>query len=318
MKKILVLVSMLIVAAACTMQPAGNSNMTANTNNGGEMKSTAAPSEADLIAKEKSAWDAFKKKDADAFNKLLTTDYVEVIDTGVKDKAKSIEGMKDFELTDVSFSDWKMTPIDKDAALLTYQVNNVKGQFKGQDIPPGPYYEASVYVNRNGEWQGIYYQETLSQKMPPPPPAAEKKSASSPATAPAKPPETGPDPIANEKIVWDLFKAKNWDGFASLLAPEFMEVEASGVYDKAGSVKSVQDMGGDMSEFEQSDWKAVPFDDDAKLVTYTIMMKGPKPETEYHSTIWINRGGKWLGLYHMGTPAQAATGTPTASPAKKM
>jgi hypothetical protein len=215
--------------------------------------------------------------------------------------------MKDSEISDITYSDWRITTIDKDAALLTYSVM-VKGKFKGEDVPPGPYYEASAYVNRNGEWLAIYYQETRSEKMPPMPNAA-KTPASSPAT-PAKPAETGPDPIANEKIVWDLFKTKNWDGFASLLIPEFKEVEASGVYDKTGSVKALQEMPGDMSMFELSDWKALPFDDDAKLVTYAVTAKGPKPAKDYHATIWVKRDGKWLGLYHQGTPEM------TAEPAK--
>ena len=312
MKKVLTLVSLLVLASACATQPAGNGNTTANANKTGETKSMAGPAESDLIAKEKAAWDAFRKKDADAFKKLLTNDYVEVLDAGVIDTAAALASMKDTEISDVTYSDWKMTPIDKDAALLTYSVT-VKGKFKGEDVPPGPYYEASTYVNRNGEWLAIYYQETRSEKMPPAP-AAAKTPASSPA-APAKPAETGSDPIANEKIVWDLFKAKNWDGFASLLTPEFREVEASGVYDKTGSVKALQEMPGDMSQFELSDWKALSFDDDAKLVTYTVTSKGPKPEKEYHATIWIKRDGKWLGLYHQGTPEAKAA---PPKPEKKM
>jgi hypothetical protein len=313
MKKILLLVSLLTLVAACANQPMENKNMTSNANTGKDMKSMAAPSEADIIAKEKAAWDAFKKKDADAFGKLMTADYLEVVDAGVMDKATSIAGIKDFDVTDVSFSDWKMTSIDKDAVLLTYKATGVKGKYKGEDIPPGPYYEASAYVNRKGDWQAIYYQETLSAKMPPPPPAA-KKPASSPAGAAAKPAETGADPIANEMIVWDLYKMKTWDGFGALLAPESMEVEATGVYDKAGSIKGVQEM--DASQYDLSNWKSLAFDDDAKLVTYTVTMKGPKPEKEYHSTIWINRGGKWLALFHQGTPA--ATAAEPKSEPKKM
>ncbi len=306
MKKVLVLVSLGILATACATQPAGNSNTTANANKGGEMKSTAAPSEADLIAKEKGAWDAFKKKDFESFKKVLAPDYIEVTDSGLKDTAATGASMKDIDITDVNFSDWKMTPIDKDAALLTYKVT-VKGKYKGVDVPPGPYYEASAYVSRNGEWQAIYYQETLSQKMEQPP-APAKKETSSPATG--APPATGSDPIANEKIVWDLFKARNWDGFASLLVPEFVEVEPTGVYDKSGSVKGLQEMPMDMSQFELSDWKALSFDDDAKLVTYTVTTKAPKPMKDYHATIWVNRNGKWLGFYHQGTPEAAP---PTAA-----
>ena len=313
MKQILALVSLLVLAAACVAPPPGNSNSSANANKAPETKSAAAPSEADLIAKEKSAWDAFKKKDADAFKKTLAPDYVEVIDTGVKDTAAAVAAMNDIAIEDVTFSEWKMTPINKEAALLTYKVT-VKGKFKGEDVPPGPYFEASAYVNRNGEWLAIYYQETQNKKMEGPMPSPSKKPSSSPAASPAKPPETGSDPIANEKIVWDLFKARNWDGFASLLAPEFMEAEATGVYDKTGSVKGLQEMTGDMGQFELSDWKAVSLNDDAKLVTYTVTAKGQKPEQEYHATIWVKRDGKWLGLYHQGTPEATE---PAAKPEKK-
>ena len=314
MRKILALVSLLVLAGACATQPPANKDTATNANNANkpaETKLTGAPSEADIIAKEKASWDAFKRKDADAFGKLVTADYVEVIDTGLSDKAQSIAGMKNFDISDITFSDWKMTSIDKDAVLITYKVN-LKGKYQGEDVPPGPYYETSAYVNRNGDWLAIYYQETLSAKLAPP--AAQKKPA--PPAAPSSPPATGADPIANEKIVWDLFNARNFDGFASLLAPEFKEVEDTGVYDKAGSVKALQESM-DASQFVLSDWKALPFDNDAKLVTYTVTMKGAKPMKSYHTSIWISRDGKWLGVYHQGTPEAAAT-TPAKPETKKM
>src|SRR5262249_4478353 len=143
MKKIFLVVSLLALASACATEPSGNKDMTANANKPGEMKSTAPPSEADIIAKEKAAWDAFKKKDTDGFGKMLTTDYFEVTDNGVMDKAATISSMKDVELTDVTFADWKMLPIDKDAVLITYTAN-VKGKYKGEAMPPGPYREASA------------------------------------------------------------------------------------------------------------------------------------------------------------------------------
>ncbi|HEV8590320.1 MAG TPA: nuclear transport factor 2 family protein, partial [Pyrinomonadaceae bacterium] len=297
MKRLFVFVCFLVFVAACT--PMANENMT-NANKGTEMKSTAPPSEADMIAKEKAAWDAFRKKDADAFKKMLAPDYIEVLDSGTKDTAESVAGMKDFELSDVTFADWKMTTVDKDALILTYSVK-VKGTYQGKAVPEGPYREASAYVNRNGEWLAIYYQETLAQPeqpMPPPPPAKEGTKAASPM---AKPAETGPDAAANEKLVWDALKTKNYDAFASYLASDSMEIEADGVYDKAGSVKGVQ--GIDLSKAELSDWKTVKFDDDASLVTYKVKVPGRKPDTEYHSTIWVKRDNKWQALFHMGTPA---------------
>jgi hypothetical protein len=303
MKKILALVSLLILAAACAPQPSGNKDVTANANSNAnkspEMKTSAAPSEADIIAKEKAAWDTFRKKDADAFDKLVAADYIEVTDTGVSDKAATIAGMKDFDLSDVTFSDWKMTPIDKDAVLITY-IATIKGTYKGKDIPPDPCRESAAYVNRNGEWLAIYFQETrIPKETPSPAPKEAPKESPKAATATGTPGQPGPDATANEKLVWDAFKARNYDAFASYLADDFKEVEADGVYDKAGSVKGVQ--GFDASKSELSDWKTVKFDDDASVVTYVA--KIPGAPTAYHSSIWVNRNGKWVGLFHQGTPA---------------
>ena len=299
MKKILVLVCFLLIAiAGCTPQPTVNNNTVANANQPADTKPAAAmPSESDIIAKEKATWDAVKKKDWDAFGALLASDYIEVLDSGVHDKAASLEGVKDFDLSEVNYSDWKMIPIDKDAAIITYSVT-VKAKYKGEDVPAGPYREASAWINRNGQWLAIYYQETIASKEPPPPPPAAEKKAPAASPAATKPGEASSDVIANDKMVWDLFKSRNYEAFAALLAPEFMEIEPTGVYDKAGSVKGVQEM--DANLFTLSDWKATKFDNDASLVTYTVTFKGQK---DYHSSIWANRNGKWLALFHQGTPA---------------
>jgi hypothetical protein len=309
MKKLIAGVCFLVLFAAC--QPVANENMT-NANKTPETKAVAPPSEADMIAKEKASWDAFKRKDADAFKKMLAPEYTEITGNGVHDLAATVSGMNDVTLTDVTFADWKMTTIDKDLVLLTYTTTQ-KGSYKGEAIPEGPYRHAAAWMNRNGEWLAVYYQETMTSKEPPPPPPAATPKVS-PASSPAKV-ETSDDVIANEQLVWELFRTRNFDAFQTLLAPEFMEIEPIGVYDKAGTVKGVSEM--DASQFELSEWKAVKFDADAGLVTYTVTMKGPKPQKDYHATIWAKRDGKWLGFHHQGTTAAAAPAA-SASPDKKM
>jgi hypothetical protein len=298
MKKILVLVSLLLLAAACTTEPGPNTNMSSNTNTAAPK--TAAPSEADIIAKEKAAWDAIKQKDYAAFGNMLASDYVEVTDQGVMDKAGIVADVKDFIPTDLTFSDWKMMLIDNDAAILTYSFTQ-KATYKGKDLPPGPYHAASAWVNRDGKWQGFFYQQTPVTKMPPPPPAssASPKANTAAATPAAKPLEAGPDPIANEKMVWDAFKSKNYDGFASLLDAAFIELEGPAVYDKASAVKTVAEV--DFAEFELAEWKSGKLDDDAMFVTYLVKATDTKMDQERHSTIWAKRNGKWLALLHIGT-----------------
>jgi hypothetical protein len=302
MKKFLVLVSFLVLAAACTAEPPAN-NQPANTNKA-ETKSTAPPSEADMTAREKAVWDALKKKDMDAFGAMLATDYMEVTDNdGVLNKAEIINHLKDLTVNDVTYSDWKLLPIDNDAVILTYSVN-IKGTYKGKDFPPGPYRAASVWVNRDGKWQAFYYQETMVKKpattpSPAPTPKETPKSATAPA---AKPLEMGPDAVANEKAVWDSFKTRSYDAFADILAPEFVELAPDAVYDKAGTVAGVKMMDG--AKFDLSEWKGVKIDDDASLVTYLV--KGPGGAQERHSSIWAKRGAKWLALLHVATPVEKA------------
>jgi hypothetical protein len=305
MKKILILVCLLTAAAGCSTAPAGNKDVTtnanaANANKGAETKSAGVVSESDIIAREKASWDAIKNKDWDQFGKTLASDYFEVLDDGVHDKTATVAGIKDFDLSEVAFADWKMVPIDKDAVILTYAAT-VKAKFKGDMVPPGPFREAAVYVNRNGEWVTVFYQETLARTAPPGPSPAASEPAKPAASPAARAGESGSDVTANEKLVWEALKTKNTEAFASYLANDFMEIEADGVYDKAGSVEAVRSV--DFSKSIVGDWKSVKFDDDASLVIYSVKMPGSKPETEYHSTIWVNRGGKWQALFHQGTPA---------------
>jgi hypothetical protein len=307
MKKILALASFLLIASACTNQPT-----TTNTTTPASTPATksAAPSEADAIANEKAIWDTLKKKDLVAFGNMLTNDYIEVGDDGVFDKAAIIADVKNLDLTEATFSNWKTIPIDNDGVILTYDTQ-LKGTFKGQPIPAGTYHSAAVWVNRDGKWQDFFYQQTLVKTEPPPqaPPAA-TKSAAAPA---AKPGVTGPDPIANEKIVWDLFRARNTEGFGTLLDPGFVEIEENAVYDKAAAVKGAEF---DASMFSLSEWKAAKVDNDAALVTYLVKSTDPKMDPQRHTTIWANRGGKWVALLHMGTTVAKA---PVAKPeAKKM
>jgi hypothetical protein len=321
MKKIFALISFLsflVLAAACTTEPTTNTG--ANSNANMSMTKTAAPSEADIIAKETATWDLLKKKDYDAFGNLLASDYIEVNDNGVFDKPGIIADLKDFNLTDATFSDWKMISIDNDAVILTYQVT-VKATEKGADVPPGPYRSAAVWVNRDGKWVAFYYQQTPVKPMPPAPasspsPGKMDKPAATPAGTPA---QTGTDPVANEKLVWDALKSKNFDAFGSYLATDSVELEPDGFYDKAGSVKSVSVF--DFSKFELSDWKAAKIDADAAFVTYVVKSSDPKMPLERHSTVWSNRGGKWQALLHVGTPemkpAAKPDAKPTATPAAK-
>ena len=310
MKRLLLLSAFLLAMSACSTTPepsnansantAANTNAAANANTSATSKTeTNAPSDA-IIAKEKEIWDKIKTKNMDGFGGMLADDFIYISGDGVYDKAGTINGLKGVEFTDVSFSDWKVVMLDKDAAVVSYTVN-AKGTNNGQPMPATPLRAASAWVNRNGTWVGVFHQETEIKDAAQPTSSPQPAAKASPPAPSAKPAETTSDVTADEKMVWDAIKRKDADAFASYITDDSIEVEPMGVLDKAGSVKTITMF--DASKAALSDFKTVKFDDDASLVTY--MVKGPSPDFgklgERHSTIWINRGGKWLAAFHEGT-----------------
>jgi hypothetical protein len=128
-----------------------------------------------------------------------------------------------------------------------------------------------------------------------------------------------------EKQIWDNIKKKDPTAFAAMLAEDFVYVSNDGVYDKAATVDGIKQL--EPTEVTLSDWKTVTLDKDAAVVTYTVEMKGmsggrPMPPGLMRAgSVWVNRGGKWVGVFHQDTPVEempksdAASNKPAAKPA---
>ena len=308
MKKLLILLSFLIaIVAACAPASSGNKKSMSSAKRPMESRSMAMVSEADITVIDSAIWDVIKRKDYAVLEKMLASDYIEVQADGVYNKLGIMAYVKDLDISELAFSDRKMFRIDEDTVMLTYNVN-VKGTLKGQVLPAGPYRAAAAYVNR-GQWLKIYYQQTMSRTAPSPALPMANPSARTAESPMSKLTQTGPDAVANEKLVWNALKSGNYDAFASYLAPEAIEIEADGMYDKAGSVKGASMLSA--FKVELSEWRTVKLDNDASLVTYLVRLPGINPNQERHTTIWANRDGKWLALFHMGTPTNTPPGERT-------
>ncbi|MBV8856267.1 MAG: nuclear transport factor 2 family protein [Acidobacteria bacterium] len=152
-------------------------------------------------------------------------------------------------------------------------------------------------------------------------------------TAAATPtPAAGPtqaDLEAKERAIWDAIKAKNWDAFSGMLADDFVIVEEGGAQTKAQMMEDMKKY--DLTEYTLSDFRMVKVDADLAVLTYTASEKssfGGKPTSgkpAHASSAWINRGGKWVAVYHQeseavempaASPTPAAAASPAATPAK--
>jgi hypothetical protein len=313
MKRIILLAALALAASSCTtttQAPNNNANTStppANTANSATPKPEADAANSAITDQEKQIWETIKKKDTAAFAAMLADDFVYVSHDGVYDKAGTVNGVKQLALTDVTLSDWKTVMLDKDAAVVVYTVN-MKGTSDGKPIPPTPLRASSAWINRGGKWIGVFHQETEIQETPStPPPMSGKPQAKASPTPEAKTAEVNSDDaIAREKQVWEALKKRDYVAFANFLADDQIEVRSMGVSDKVGSVNGVQKA--DLSGAALSNFKVVKLDDDASLVTYTIKVPADSsPNAERASSIWVNRGGKWLAVFHQGTEVKPPT-----------
>jgi hypothetical protein len=117
--------------------------------------SIAAPDQEALMAKEKSAWEAFKDKKADDFKKVVAAEMKAVYAGGMQDMSTEVADMQKWDMKSFAISDYKVTAAGTDAAISTYTVK-VEGTYSGKDAS-GTYNAGSVWKMMNGEWQAIFH-----------------------------------------------------------------------------------------------------------------------------------------------------------------
>ena len=117
----------------------------------------------DVIALEKLAWEATKKKDKAGLAKLLSEDFTEITDDGVFDKVQILTNLDNLTLTSYSPRDFKAKKIAPDAVLLIFQVT-VNGNYKGHDFQADNN-AASLWAKRGGTWLNVHFQETPVPKQ---------------------------------------------------------------------------------------------------------------------------------------------------------
>ena len=125
--------------------------------------SFAAPDKAAIEAKEKTAWQTFKDKDAAGFQKVVDKDFKGVYNEGVSDMAKELSDMKKWDMKSFTISDYKAFSDEKDVIVTTYVVK-VEGTYDGKDAS-GTYNAGSVWKMEKGAWMAIFHTNVKQEKQ---------------------------------------------------------------------------------------------------------------------------------------------------------
>jgi hypothetical protein len=112
-----------------------------------------------LSASETRLWEAWKNKDSKPFMTALSANSVLVGENGAAAKPDIVKEMAAMpcEVQSFELSDWKLTMLDSDAALLTYK-GTAQGTCAGTPIPT--VWASSVWINQGGRWRAAFHQET--------------------------------------------------------------------------------------------------------------------------------------------------------------
>ena len=115
--------------------------------------------EAQIIALEKAAWEAWKNKDAKWYQTNLTEDFLLVNSEGVNNKSEVVKSTaSDCEVKSYSLDNFKFVMLNKDAALITY--TGMQNAVCGGKTLATNVNSSAVYVRRGGKWLEALYTET--------------------------------------------------------------------------------------------------------------------------------------------------------------
>jgi hypothetical protein len=111
---------------------------------------------------------------------------------------------------------------------------------------------------------------------------------------------------AAETKLWEAWKNKDAKPFKASLSADFVMIADSGVTGKNDVVKMMASMPCEVKSVQLSDWKLAMLNSSTALLTYKGMADGTCGGTAippvWASSVWVNRGGKWLAASHQETP----------------
>jgi hypothetical protein len=121
-----------------------------------------------LVEYEKESWESVKQKDYKKFESLIADDFVDIFSSGqVVNKQELLQKyIRGVDLIDYSLSKFRVVVLDKDAAVVVYEVgaHGSESQATAHDIEKGKVTAihvavTSAWARRDGRWLNVFYRE---------------------------------------------------------------------------------------------------------------------------------------------------------------
>jgi len=298
----------LVFAAYAGNAPANNANA-ANT---AAKTAPAAPTKDELVTHEKSAYEAWKSKDAKFWDTFLSDKFVGYGSSGKLDKASATKEYTgaDCEIKTYALSDEQMKPLGNDAALITYKTT-VDGTCGGQKVPANSW-AAGVYVRDGDTWKGAFHAEApvVDPKAAPAKPVDKKEV---PRKDEAKPADRGAGTdamLAVEKAVWEAWKAHDAKKLEDLTARDISFINIFGTYfaTKADALKDWSGAGCDVKSVSVTNAAGTMLSPTVGILTFKGAADGTcygqKVGPIWGTSIYVKGRDAWKWAFGINVPAR--------------
>jgi hypothetical protein len=121
----------------------------------------SASNETAIVDLEKSAWEAYKNKQADAFKALVSNDYRGAYAEAMNTADAEIVDASATNLRDYSLTDVRVVFPSADVAVITYKVT-MQATSDEQDVS-GTFNSGSVWIKQAGKWLCVFHTGVKAQ-----------------------------------------------------------------------------------------------------------------------------------------------------------
>jgi Domain of unknown function (DUF4440) len=234
-----------LTAAAAFIFAACVGNALANNANAADTPERTAPAgrtKVELITLEKSAYQAWKSKDAKFWGKFLWDNFVGWGSFGKLDKASATMEYTgtDCEIKSYALSEERVSPRGKQAALITYKAT-VDGTCGGQKIPANSW-AAGVYVRDGGQWKAAFHAQAavVNPEVLPVKPVYQNGARGDDTARPTALDAGTGTLLAIEGAVWEAWKDHDAKRISHLTAEDISFINIFGIYlaNKAEALKN--------------------------------------------------------------------------------
>jgi hypothetical protein len=299
-----------LVFTACAGNVTPNYANAANTT---EKTAPAALTKGAIVTLEKSAYEAWKSKDAKFWDTFLLGKFVGWGSSGRLNKASATRQYTgvDCAIKSYALSNEKMTSLGKGVALITYKIT-VDGTCDGQVVPANSW-AASVYVREGGKWKGAFHAAApvVDAKAALEKPAEKKKAPQEDEGQSSATDASTDAMLAVEKTLWEAWRAHDGEKIERLMAKDISFVNIFGTYfaTKADALKDWTGPGCDVKHVSVTESARTMLSPTTGILTFKGTADGTCYGQVVNSVIWgtsvyVKDGDAWKWAFGINTPAR--------------